>query len=67
MENDGRHLTRKEASKFLMSKGFQIRESTLAMFATKGGGPEYYKFGNRAMYVQTELMKWVKERLIRPN
>lgn len=61
-----RYLTRREAADFLTERGFRTAPSYLAKLACWGGGPEFRKFGARALYEPDELLKWAESRLSKP-
>ena len=42
-----RKLTRREAAEFLTHQGYSVAPTTLAKYATVGGGPVFEKFGRR--------------------
>ena len=56
-------LTRPEAAAYCTDRGATISKTTLAKFATEGGGPSYRRFGNKALYTVKDLDKWIKDRL----
>ena len=58
-----RYLTRQEAAAYLSESGLPISKNTLQKFATIGGGPEYFIFGNRALYTPHSLNAWAEARL----
>ena len=62
-----RGLTRHEAAEFLTDAGFPIARTTLAKFATIGGGPRFKKFGSRPIYLPTELLQWAQDRTTKPR
>jgi len=53
-----KRLTRAAAADFLMEHGFPISKRTLQKYATVGGGPEYERFGNHALYRPSVLLAW---------
>jgi hypothetical protein len=57
-----RPLTRREASDFLTELGYSVAPTTLAKYATLGGGPVFEKFGRRPLYLRTDLLAWVASR-----
>jgi hypothetical protein len=60
-----RYLTRREAASYLSERGLPVSRNTLQKFATTGGGPEYWIFGNRALYTPANLDVWVETKLTR--
>jgi hypothetical protein len=54
-----RRLTRREAADFLSERGYRVAPTTLAKYATVGGGPIFEKFGRRPLYLPAELLAWV--------
>lgn len=61
-----KYLTRREASAYLSGRGLPTSHTTLAKLATVGGGPEYQRFGRRAVYVAEALDAWAAGRLSKP-
>ncbi len=61
-ENDP-FLTRKEAAQVLRACGLPIAAATLAALVTRGGGPAFLKFGQRALYRRSDLVAWAHARL----
>ena len=51
-------LTRREAAAFLTERGLPISPKTLASRASRGNGPEYEIFLNRAVYKPSKLLGW---------
>ncbi|MCR6631029.1 MAG: hypothetical protein NVV74_13835 [Magnetospirillum sp.] len=60
------YLSRKEASRFLASLGLSIAPSTLAKYATVGGGPKFRRFGRQVKYLPADLIPWAETRLSAP-
>ncbi|MBB4199209.1 hypothetical protein CCR94_01935 [Rhodoblastus sphagnicola] len=58
--------TRQVTAERLTQKGFKISAQTLATMATRGGGPEFQKFGPRALYRWGDALAWAQGRLSRP-
>jgi hypothetical protein len=57
-------LRRWEASEYLeLVHGIRIAPTTLAKFATIGGGPAYHKSRRTPLYPIEELDRWAAERL----
>ena len=59
-------LTRPKASQFLKDRGFPTACATLATKATRGGGPEYVRYGRRPLYRPEKLLEWAHARLSKP-
>jgi hypothetical protein len=59
-------LTRPESARFLTELGFPTASLTLATKATRGGGPEYERYGRRPLYRPAKLLEWARSRLSRP-
>ncbi len=53
-------LKRQEAADFL-----NIKRSTLAAWATRGGGPAFVKFGRAVRYRISDLEKFIESRVRR--
>ena len=63
-----RFLRRKEASDYVKEQyGVPCEDSTLAKYASTGGGPVFRKFGGKAMYTPEDLDRWVEEKLTPPQ
>lgn len=62
-----KYLSRAEAAGFCKSRGMPVAKNTLQKYATTGGGPKYRKFGNRALYTETDLSEWIESRLSEPR
>lgn len=62
-----KYLTRPEAAEHLTARGFPITKGTLQKFATVGGGPVYYRFGNKALYLPDDLDAWAEAKLSAPR
>lgn len=59
-------LRRREAAAALTALGFPIAEATLATQATRGGGPEFRRFGRIPLYRWADLRSWAEERMTPP-
>jgi len=58
------YLSRLEAAEYCRnSKGVPCSPKTLQKLVTIGGGPDFLKFGNRALYTRTALDEWVSKKL----
>jgi hypothetical protein len=53
-------LTRERTAEALTALGFPISARTLATKATRGGGPPYSLFNNRAMYRWQDALDWAQ-------
>lgn len=62
-----KYLSRPEAAEHLNGRGLPITKGTLQKYATVGGGPIYYRFGNRALYAAADLDAWATEKLSAPR
>jgi hypothetical protein len=61
-----RLLTRAEAAQFLQQRGYPVAARTLATLVSRGGGPAYRRFGQRALYRAEDLLAWAEARLAPP-
>jgi hypothetical protein len=59
--------SRRGASDFLKTLGYQVAPATLAKYATVGGGPIYEKFGNKPYYPENALLAWVASKTSAPR
>lgn len=66
-DNDTRYLTREESANYLTDRGLPVSRNTLQKWATTGGGPEYRRFGNRAVYTVRDLETWIDQKLSAPR
>ena len=62
-----RPLTRREASDYLTRLGYKVASSTLAKYATIGGGPVYELFGRHPRYRPPNLRAWIAARSSGPR
>lgn len=69
MNNPGteKRLRRRDAAEFLTSQGFPIAASTLAKFASVGGGPIFESFGRVPLYRHEDLLSWARARSSGPK
>lgn len=65
-KNTPPNLSRVEAAQFLTDHGFPISHRTLAKYACLGGGPNYRKFGTRALYSPDGLLAWAEAKTSDP-
>lgn len=56
-------LTRGRTAEALTEAGFPVKAKTLATKATRGGGPPYRKFGQRAIYRWGDALAWAEARV----
>ena len=56
-------LNRFEAAQFIQNCGIPAKASTLAKYASIGGGPAMRKFGRRVLYEREEILKWIEAKL----
>lgn len=61
------YLERPEAAEYLTAKGLRTSKTTLQKLATIGGGPEYRRFGLRAVYTPEDLDAWAERKLSAPK
>jgi hypothetical protein len=59
-------LRRDATAKALTEAGFPVAASTLAWFASMGGGPVFSKFGRYPTYRWGDSLVWAQSRLSRP-
>lgn len=57
------YLSRQEAAKYLINRGIPCCVATLAGYASRGGSPEFQKFGRKPLYTAEALDKWIESRL----
>lgn len=62
-----RPLSRQDAAQFLAERGYPVAVSTLAKYATIGGGPVFESFGRKPLYKPSDLLAWVIERSSGPR
>jgi hypothetical protein len=60
-------LTREAVAAALTEAGFPVKSRTLATKATRGGGPQFQKFGTRPLYRWGDAISWAESRLSRPR
>jgi hypothetical protein len=56
-------LTRDQTAKALTDHGFPTKANTLATKATRGGGPQFQRFGARPLYRWGAVLQWARSRL----
>jgi hypothetical protein len=55
-------LDRTQAAVALTSHGYRISAATLATLASRGGGPEFERYGASTLYKWGETLNWAKNR-----
>lgn len=60
-------LGRKETAAALTEAGFKVSAETLTTKASRGGGPPYQRFGQRALYKWGDSLDWARSRLSSPR
>ncbi len=60
-------LTRAQLAATLTAAGYPTAVATLHTLATRGGGPPYALFGNKALYVWGDALAWAKGRVRQPK
>jgi hypothetical protein len=59
-------LARSAAAAALNATGYPISSDTLATMASRGGGPQFSKWGSRALYRWRDVLEWAESRLSEP-
>jgi hypothetical protein len=57
-----RRIDTRQASDFLIERGYKIAPATLNKKRCVGGGPEFELFGRRPLYTERALLEWVQSR-----
>jgi hypothetical protein len=60
-------LTRDQLAAALKAVGYPVQPKTLATKASRGGGPEYMRFGPRVLYRWRTGLAWAESRLSAPR
>jgi len=60
-------LTRDSAAAYLELRGYPITAKRLSKLAHEGGGPEYRRWGHRAVYRPADLLTWAEARASAPK
>ena len=55
-------LDRTQAAMALTSHGYRISAATLATLASRGGGPEFERYGPSGLYQWGNTLDWAKNR-----
>ena len=59
-----RFINRDEAAEYLTNNlGLRVSKNTLQKYVTTGGGPEYQRFGRRAVYTTQGLSEWAEQKI----
>jgi hypothetical protein len=58
---------RRGAVAYIRERGLPCTYGTLQKLASTGGGPRYYRFGNRTIYTDSDLDAWIEEKLGTPR
>lgn len=58
----GQRYSRARAANFLQANGLATTAASLATYATRGGGPPYFKIGKLCFYWQLDLQIWMEKR-----
>jgi hypothetical protein len=56
-------LTRQATAEALSAAGFPCAKSSLASMASRGGGPNFQKYGPRALYRWGDALEWAQSKL----
>jgi hypothetical protein len=59
-------LVREIAAQALTASGYPTTASTLATLASRGGGPEFHRYGPRPLYRWRTTLAWAQSRLSPP-
>lgn len=62
-----KYLSREEAAAYVSARGLATSKNTLQKYATLGGGPIYRRFGNKAVYLPSDLDDWIGDKLSTPR
>src|ERR1700693_871561 len=60
-------LTRNQTAAALTEAGYPTSPATLSTKASRGGGPIYRRFGNRALYKWEDLLAWAESQTSSPR
>ena len=66
-EPNDRRLSRREAAQFLTAHGYTTAPTTLAKYASIGGGPIFESFGRKPLYLESSLLTWAQARCSGPR
>jgi hypothetical protein len=56
-------LTRRDTAAALTAAGFPTAEATLTTLASRGGGPDFVRYGKYALYDLETALAWAQGRL----
>jgi len=56
--SERQYRDRREAAEFMTSLGLRVAPTTLAKYATLGGGPVMRHWGRRVIYDTSSLVEW---------
>lgn len=62
-----RRFTRQQAAEYLAENGYPVAPTTLAKYASIGGGPVFDSFGRRPLYRADDLLTWARDRSTGPR
>jgi hypothetical protein len=62
-----RRLSRREAAQFLADNGYPVAATTLAKYASIGGGPIFESFGRKPLYRSDDLLAWARGKSTGPR
>ena len=62
MKQAVKRFDRRSAAIFLSENGFPIEASTLAKYASIGGGPTFSHWGRKPLYAEPDLLRWAETR-----
>jgi hypothetical protein len=60
------YLSRRAVAAALTDSGFPVAATSLATYATRGGGPAFQKFGKKPLYRWADALEWAQSRLSKP-
>ena len=62
-----KYIRRVDAARYIKEQGLPCEVSTLAKYASMGGGPSYKKYGNVPVYTHADLDDWIESRMRSPE
>jgi hypothetical protein len=57
------YMTRSEAAQYATERGIPLTKGALNVFATRGGGPVYRRFGRHTLYTADDLDTWIARKM----
>lgn len=60
---DKKYLNTYEAADYFQDQGLQITSNTLRTLISRGGGPNFYKWGRSVRYTKETLDAWIDGRM----